>query len=948
MRAHRHGYDAFVSYSHAWDKAVAKAFQSHVQGFDRPWYRPRSLRLFRDETNLGASPHLWQEIERGLTASRWLVVLACPEAARSPWVRQEIDWWLTHRSADTLLIAWTDGTLAWDADRSEFDWSRTDALPREEITGAFAHEPRWVDLRWLRAPEQASAADPRLLECVAEFVAPLTGRPKDELIGSHVRQHRRTVRVVRATLAVLTVLLLAAVAGGVTAYTQRNSARAQTLLAQSRQLVAQAAAVRDGRPDLARQLLVQAYRLAPTAEVLGALIDSASMPRVLHLRGQGRAVAFSSTGKLAVADDGVRLFDPETLTVLGTLDVPEGSVQALAFSPDGTLLATGGHHGEIRLFDIRDLADSAGGARLRPLATLAVGRRDTTVSDSTESLVFTPDHRLFVTTLYGGAVLNVRDSAHPVSLGTLPGGVVAVNPKGELLATHESGEVLRLWTVAGDGTGTGAYPLRPAAALASLPDGVSAGGAFSADGQSLAYGSEAGRVRFWDVADPSRPVVRPDLNGSARGISGGAVSFAPDARTVAAGVADGGISLWDVSDPVRPRSGARLTGHSADIEALAYSPDGRTLASVSVDGALRESNGSGPSDNTVRLWPVAGPERTSAFTTLPERRTVVPAFSADSRLLAVGWPTSLWRIGGQGVPQRAATLETYNVGGQAVAFAPDGPTLASGVPVVLWDVGDPGHPRSLTPGVTRTDGAQSIVFATRRPLLAVQTSSSPVQLWDIGDRSRPVLRATLAGTEVLAGQALAFGTDDTLLATLTKSGPARLWRIGDDASAPTAVGEVAAEGQRAATALAFGPRGQLLVGGADGSVAVWDVAQAARPIRRSVSTLHTGPVAGLAVHPGGTLAASAGEDGRIRLWDLSVPGLLVELTSLSGGGMYASATVAFSPDGRQLAVSRPEGVQLWNVDRTSILRRLCAQSQKITREQWAQYLPDRDYDPPCA
>lgn len=201
-------YDAFISYSHAWDKDVAKAFQNALQGFDRPWYRPRSLKLFRDETNLAASPHLWQEIEQGLTRSRWLVVMASPLSAASPWVRQEIRWWLTHRSVDTLLIGWTDGTLLWDPERAGFDWSRTDALPEQEMERAFGAEPRWVDLRWLRGPEQASAADPRLIECIAEFVAPLTGRSKDELIGDHVRRHRQTRRLVRATLATLTVLVL--------------------------------------------------------------------------------------------------------------------------------------------------------------------------------------------------------------------------------------------------------------------------------------------------------------------------------------------------------------------------------------------------------------------------------------------------------------------------------------------------------------------------------------------------------------------------------------------------------------------------------------------------------------------------------------------------------------------------------------------------------------------
>jgi hypothetical protein len=328
-------YDAFISYSHAWDKDVAKAFQSALQDFDRPWYRPRSLKLFRDETNLGASPHLWREIEEGLTRSRWLVVMASPSAAASLWVREEIRWWLTHRSAETLLIGWTDGTLVWDSDRASFDWSRTDALPREELAGAFGEAPRWVDLRWLRSPEQAGS-DPRLTQCVAEFVAPLTGRSKDELIGDHVRRRRRTRHLVRATVAVLTALLLLAVAGGITAYHQRNIARAQTLVAQSRQLVAEASSIRDSQPDLARQLMVQAYRLAPTAEAVGALVESYAMPRVVHGRGRVHAAAYSSRGLLAVADDGVRLFDPAGGTrPVAVLDVESGEQPAANPPPCG-------------------------------------------------------------------------------------------------------------------------------------------------------------------------------------------------------------------------------------------------------------------------------------------------------------------------------------------------------------------------------------------------------------------------------------------------------------------------------------------------------------------------------------------------------------------------------------------------------------------------------------
>src|SRR3979409_1121342 len=108
-------YDAFVSYSHAKDKPIAAALQRAVQKLGKPWYRRRALRVFRDDASLSATPHLWPSIEYSLAQSRYLILLASPEAAASVWVDKELDWWLDHSSADTVLVALTAGDLSWDA-----------------------------------------------------------------------------------------------------------------------------------------------------------------------------------------------------------------------------------------------------------------------------------------------------------------------------------------------------------------------------------------------------------------------------------------------------------------------------------------------------------------------------------------------------------------------------------------------------------------------------------------------------------------------------------------------------------------------------------------------------------------------------------------------------------------------------------------------------------------
>ena len=116
-------YNAFISYSHTADPRLPPAVQSALQRFARPWYRLRALHVFRDKTSLAATPELWGAIERALQGSAYFVLLASPQAAESQWVRKEIQFWLANKSAKTILIVVTDGSIAWDDSRADFDWS---------------------------------------------------------------------------------------------------------------------------------------------------------------------------------------------------------------------------------------------------------------------------------------------------------------------------------------------------------------------------------------------------------------------------------------------------------------------------------------------------------------------------------------------------------------------------------------------------------------------------------------------------------------------------------------------------------------------------------------------------------------------------------------------------------------------------------------------------------
>src|SRR5580692_7800189 len=123
------GYDAFISYSQAVSGELATALQAWLERFATPWYRPRSLRIFRDYTSLSASEDLWQTIEQALSSSSHFILLASPEAAKSVWVNREVEWWRTNRPASDVYIVLTSGELCWDIERNDWDRERTPSRP---------------------------------------------------------------------------------------------------------------------------------------------------------------------------------------------------------------------------------------------------------------------------------------------------------------------------------------------------------------------------------------------------------------------------------------------------------------------------------------------------------------------------------------------------------------------------------------------------------------------------------------------------------------------------------------------------------------------------------------------------------------------------------------------------------------------------------------------------
>lgn len=223
-------YKAFMSYSHAADDQLAPALQSALHRFAKPFYRLRAIRIFRDQTSLRLTPALWPLIQEALVASEYFLLMASPEAAQSPWVQAEVDEWLRLHggAAENILLVLTDGEIVWHNSENDFDWRQTTALP-PNLRKVFKREPLYCDLRWARKSTDLSLRNPQFLDAIGSVGAALHVKPKDEMIGDDVRQHRLFKSIVAAVIVLLLALTVAASGTAFYAIRQKNEAGRQAI-----------------------------------------------------------------------------------------------------------------------------------------------------------------------------------------------------------------------------------------------------------------------------------------------------------------------------------------------------------------------------------------------------------------------------------------------------------------------------------------------------------------------------------------------------------------------------------------------------------------------------------------------------------------------------------------------------------------------------------------------
>ncbi|MFC0543539.1 nSTAND1 domain-containing NTPase [Kutzneria chonburiensis] len=700
-------------------------------------------------------------------------------------------------------------------------------------------------------------------------------------LDASLSARRGRTRRLRQAAALLGALLLIAVAATAYAVQASRTATEQRNVALSQRLLG-LTSLRATDPALALQLTVAAYRLDPSPSARDSVLSSLAAPYAAQV------------------------------------SVGNGAALSTAVSQRGHLLVASGDDGAVTLFDVADPHHPVSVAKLPgrsgPVTSVAVNAAGTLIATGGA------DH---VVELW-----DVSDPRQPRKRASLAGhaamvAFVAFSPDGRTLASGGYDNTARLWDV------------DTAGQLAVIPGngGVVPGVAFSRDGHTVATANYDGTARLWNVTDARQPLAGAVLKAPGAMT---AVAFGPSVLATAGN--DATIRLWDLDGTQL----ATLAGHSKALLALAFSPDGRTLAS-------------GSADKTVRLWDVSQPRQARESQSLPGHTNAVSsvAFGPDGQVLATASSDKTVRVEDLS-PRTPATAVAVH-GSQAVVGGRDGVTrlidVSAGSRVIAtfpggsspinaaffdghvvstvdvsgavrrWDVD---HPAQVS--VQQTDPAVWSAFSPDGHTLAGSGIDGSVRLW----RGTEALRLPSSGPTATA---VAFSPDGRYLASGAADNKIRVWRLSDRSLLATLFGHT-----DVVNALAFSPDGSTLAsGGVDTTVRLWDLHH-----QTALFTGHTDAVEALSFSPNGSTLASAGTDDTVRLWDVHNPGTPTVLT----GHADTVNVVAFA--GGTLLSAGDDTVRSWDPDVSGTISRICATAwPRITAEEWDRYLPGVEYQPPC-
>ena len=281
-----------------------------------------------------------------------------------------------------------------------------------------------------------------------------------------------------------------------------------------------------------------------------------------------------------------------------------------------------------------------------------------------------------------------------------------------------------------------------------------------------------------------------------------------------------------------------LTGHAADADSIAFTPDGKWIAA-------------GGWDATIKIWNAADG---SLVLTIHSFSGNAAPFSPDGKWIAGGADDNSVRVWDARTGRVVHSFAKHTQKVRTVAFSPDGRLLVSGAEdaiVYIWDIA---NDQLLRPLIGHKDKVLSVAFSPDGKRIASAGFDGNIMVWDVATSQNAY--PPLSSHDKVS--AIVFSPDSATIASAGWDGSVRVW----DADNGQHLREY--KGDSIVTSIAFSPDGKLIVAGNnDGSVNLWD-SQSVRLIR--VFAEHTQAVWGVGFSPDGKLIASASGDKTVKIW----------------------------------------------------------------------------------